>query len=369
MAEPCLGDKGYTEGEKIRADAIVKATRIRQVAAVAIAIDNALQIEENYSRQRDIADRSLAMAQRQHDHAKNVFWPRELQMLEEFGVMPEREPVDQRGKRYGGRLNASIAGAFAKKLAETKCNAPRYCTSHNQKNLQDLHLVKAMVSANAAVLGQKIAWELDQADYDTAMQRRHQVIGIGRGLMGQAASLYANASENLAKVGSGLGDRLNSALNSFGNAGRQSAMSANTSELMRNAYEYSNSPARVPNPVLNLGTAPNTGLQGVSAQPGGLDLNATIGDFNSGTMTHSFQTTNPSGQISMPSNVPTTNRGMIHNADVEAVNRGQVGNKDLARSGSKTYSFTDSRGDRGEITVDMSDFPLIFYDDQQPGTT
>lgn len=372
MADPCLGDSGYLEGERIRADAIITATRIRQVAAVAIAIDNALQIQDNYKAQRDIAKRGLQISQQQHGHLRDVFWPRELQMLEEFGTPEEIESIESMAWRNQGRLKSTIAGAFAKKMAETKCNAPRYCTSLNQKNLQDLHLTKSMVAANAGILGQKIAWETYQAKYDTSMQRRHQVIGLGRGLLGQAATLYGNASENIAKAGSHLGDRLNSALNSFGDAGRLSAMSGNQSELMRRAYELSESPNRVPSGLQTQGISDN-GLTSIGSQGTGLNLDQAMGDFSMSASTSSFQMNNPSSQIAngtiqTPTNYPMTNRGEYQNASAEAINQGRVGNWDLARSGSKEYTFTDSNGDRGSITVNMSDFPLIFYDDQQPGS-
>lgn len=373
MSKPCLGDEGYLQGERLRAEAIIKATRIRQVAAVAIAIDNAMQIQDNYKAQRDIAKRGLKMAQKQHGHLKDTFWPREEQMLNEFGQMEDIEDIDSMARRNSGRLKSTIAGAFAKKLAETKCNAPRYCTSLNQKSLQDLHLTKAMVAANAGILGQKIAWETYQAKYDTGMQRRHQVIGLGRNLLGQAASLYGNASENIAKAGSGLSDRLNSALNAFGNAGRLSAMSGNQSQLMRRAFELSDAPNRVPSGIQTQGISAS-GLTAIGSQGNGLNLDQAMGDFSMSATNASFQTANPSNQIpsgtiQTPSNYPLTNRGQHQSASVEAVNQGRVGNMDLARSGSHTYEFTDSNGDRGEITVDMSDFPLIFYDDQQPGST
>ena len=51
---------------------------------------------------------------------------------------------------------------------------------------------------------------------------------------------------------------------------------------------------------------------------------------------------------------------------LESGNDAVVGNRDLVRTGSKTYTFTDSDGDRGQITVSMDDFALKFADSVHP---
>jgi len=59
----CLNDDGYGPAEAVRAAAAQSAAIIRQVAAIAIALDNANQLVENYKDQRDISDRALKIAE------------------------------------------------------------------------------------------------------------------------------------------------------------------------------------------------------------------------------------------------------------------------------------------------------------------
>lgn len=177
----CLSDRGYRRGESIRASGAKNAAMIRQVAAIAIAIDNANQLVENYKKQRDISKRALTIAQKQQDHLKAVFWPREEQFLAEFSEPEAIEAVAVMGRRYGGRLAATVSGAFAKQLAEARCSFSRYCTSANKKLIQDLLMARANGVANARVLGRQIAFAEYQAREDTNYDRRIQAISLGRG--------------------------------------------------------------------------------------------------------------------------------------------------------------------------------------------
>ena len=197
----CMDGSGYESGEKIRTAAVSQAAMIRRVAALAIAIDNALQAVANYKKQRDIAKRSLAISKAQQKQLQDVYWPRELEFLAEFGTPEAIETVEVMGRRYGGRLLASIAGAFAKALREARCGGSRYCTSANRKMVQDLLLARSTAMANARVLGRNIAFAEFQARTDTNFNRRMQAIAIGRGLMGDAAKLLQNAAGGLASAG------------------------------------------------------------------------------------------------------------------------------------------------------------------------
>ena len=210
-----LTDGGYTVGEAARTSAADTASFIRQAAAGLIAIDNANRLVDNYKKQRDIQDRMLDISEEQQKHLEEVYWPREIQFLNEFSVGEPIEAVETMGKRYAGRLVSTVAGAFAPKLKDTKCSAARYCTSATTKALQDLLMARSAAMANARVLGRNIAFAEYQARNDVNVERRMQAVAIGRDLMQQAANLYASAGQGLAAAGSILSGQMGKALEAF----------------------------------------------------------------------------------------------------------------------------------------------------------
>lgn len=201
----CLGAEGYMKGEQARFDANMDAARIRKTAADIIAVDNAARAVSNYRQQHDVADRALDISEAQRRHAQATYWPRELEFMEEFANPEAVENIADMGRRYGGRLAATLAKGFAQRLAEAKRNAPRYCTSANAKTLQDLMIVRAQAVANGRVLGRNLAFAEYQARNDLNQERRMQAINVGRGLVGQAATLYATAGLGLAELGTQMG--------------------------------------------------------------------------------------------------------------------------------------------------------------------
>lgn len=213
---PCtLFDPGYVAGEAERTTAADAASYIRQAAAALIAIDNANRLVDNYKKQRDIQDRMLTISEEQQAHLSSVFWPRESQFLAEFSVGEPVEAVETMGRRYAGRLVATVAAAFAPKLKEARCGASRYCTSAATKELQDLLMARSTAMANARVLGRNIAFAEYQARNDVNLERRMQAVAIGRDLMQQAASLYQAAGQGLAAAGSILSQQMSRALEAF----------------------------------------------------------------------------------------------------------------------------------------------------------
>lgn len=118
-----LTDFGYIAGEGARTTAADAASIIRQVAAGLIAIDNANRLVENYKKQRDIQDRMLEISEQQQMHMEQVYWPRDIQFLNEFSVGEAIEAVETMGRRYAGRLVSTVAGAFAPKLKEAMLRA------------------------------------------------------------------------------------------------------------------------------------------------------------------------------------------------------------------------------------------------------
>ena len=229
----CITADGYREGERMRLEAINYASTSAQAVAVGVAILNAVDLIANYKKQRDIADRSTAIAEAQQKQVTDVYFPKELQFLAEFAQPEDVEAVEVLARRYAGRMVASVAGAFAPKLRELKCSMNRHCTSANKKAMQDMLLAKSFTMSNARALGRRIAYAEWQARNDVNFDRRVQAVGLGRGLIGQAASLLGSAGAGLAGASTDLFGGLNSALNAFSFAGQRNAEYANT----RMSYE------------------------------------------------------------------------------------------------------------------------------------
>lgn len=362
----CLSDSGYQNGEQIRADAVKRGSNIRQVGAIAIAIDNAARLIGNYRNQRDIADRSMSIAETNQRRTKNVYWPREMQFLKEFAESPEPiESVEDMGRRYGGRLAAMVADGFAKQIQKARCGFSRYCSSSNAKQIQDLMITQAKAVANARVLGRNIAFAEFQARHDTEFERRMQAVALGRGLTDQAASFLRAAGDGLASVGASLEGSLGSALEAFSYARRQGQLGTQGmgDAIPGASAQLAQTYARAPYPGDNLSQASTQGATLVSRY----NINPT-GFTNDAGPNAAMGITSPNPAIGSSlalsqANAFSTNQGM----QLERWNQGRVGNWDLARTGSMTYDFTDSDGDRGSITVNMSDFPLKFVDHKQPG--
>lgn len=353
----CLGTYGYNTGETIRTAGVKAAAIIRQVAAAAIAIDNANQLVKNYKAQRDISARALHLAQQQQGQLRTVYWPREEQFLTEFANPEAIETVDAMGRRYAGRLVSTVASAFARQIKEVKCAASRYCTSQHKKMMQDLLMARATGIANARVLGRNIAFAEYQARNDVNFERRAQAVAIGRGLLQQAATLYATAGQGLANVGGLYSGQLSSALEAFGYARRDYSNAAGgtaSATIAQGQYEYFNQ-QRAGTRMPSVGSQTPQGVNGV----------ATFG----------YDSSNQSFMHPDASNVMPTHSDRIFGdsfkgdewsptqtwGQAEAqLNEGEVGIDDLARGGIVPFEVIGITG--GVVLVDMSRFPLMNVD-------
>lgn len=203
----CVSDIGYTAGELARATATGTAALLRSAAMAAIAIDNANQAVDNFKKQWKVAKRGLTIAQEQQGQLESVFWPREIQLLNEFAAAPIHdgvetiETVEVLGRRYAGRLIAALAGRFAKAIQELRTTASRYNTSDYRKKLQELHLTRAFAIASARVMGRNIAWAEIQSREEVDWNRRKAVVGLGRGLMTEVAALMKSAGAAYGALG------------------------------------------------------------------------------------------------------------------------------------------------------------------------
>lgn len=361
----CLGDEGYKQGEIIRAQAAKSAAIIRQVAAIAIALDNANQLVENYKDQRDISDRALKIAEKQQKHISEVFWPREAQFLNEFSTPEAIESVAVMGRRYGGRLASMVSGGFAQQLREARCSFSRYCTSANKKLIQDLLMARSIGIANARALGRSIAFAEFQARNDTNYQRRMQAVAIGRGLMQQAATLYASAGRGLAAAGQAISEQLSSSLEAFGYARRDyrnaigGAPGGYNSVLMQGQTEYAQR---------SINNGPSQVSSGVSSQR----WDGSLASFGYGSAMSSFTSlsaSNTFGEYNVASPWNLSERGQpspwVFQQAEKQMNEGDVGNRSMSRFGTYEYAVKGITG--GSVTVSMGDFPLYYSDEYNPG--
>lgn len=351
----CMDGTGYAKGEATRTAAVSQAAKIRQAAALAIAIDNALQAVNNYKKQRDIAKRSLAISKAQQKQLQDVYWPRELEFLAEFGTPEAIETVEVMGRRYGGRLLASIAGAFAKALKEARCGGSRYCTSANRKMTQDLLLARSTAMANARVLGRNIAFAEFQARTDTNFNRRMQAIAIGRGLMGDAAKLLQNAAGGLASAGNIVSQQFTSAIQAFGYARFRSQQHADGLVARDNMARETYTPngGRSGDPFFDAGLATQNGI-GYQSSVGSV-MDQSAGGFGTN---FNFGTEEGAG-LSQRDQFSSSLPGLQ-----EVNNDMDVGDDDLVRTGTVTFPVASIVG--GSVTIDMERFGLRFADDENP---
>lgn len=359
----CLGDAGYSSGETIRSTAVANVALAKQIAAAAIAIDNANRLIDNYKDQRDISKRTLEISKAQQNQLSTVFWPREEAFLNEFSVPEVVEEVEVMGARYAGRLVSAVAFAFSAQLKEARCSAPRYCTSANTKRIQDLMMARGVAMANARVLGRNIAFAEYQARQDINLSRRMQAVALGRGLINQAMSLFQAAGQGFAAAGRVLGSQLSSSLEAFG---YNREVRAN--ELARQAGGFQDASAVMPGawPGMYDGAAPSDARMPGTVQdvPSFQNRISNFG-YNSGTQAM-YDLSAPNLMKGDESGLSRGEPEQLNYSQAEKMNDARIGNNDLARSG--IFSFPVI-GAPGTVLVDMSKFPLKYVDDKTEGMT
>lgn len=337
-----VSNDGYKKAEKIRADAVTDATNIRRVGAIAIAIANATEVIRNYRKTRDLADRSLKIAEEERQHVRTVYWPYELKFLQEFGTPEEVETAEAYGRRFAGRLIPPVARAFAQAMQKTKCQASRYCSSQFVQIMQTLYQAQSTAITNAKIMGYIAGFNYAQSKKDLNDERRRQAIGIGKGLFGQAANLYKAALGSLTQGLQGSFEGLNNALEAFGFAERHTLQSVPSIEHYYPEWEGT-----------TIGMGDYGGYGFGQSRTRGPDLSRFGGEAVQGAV----MDTSVKGILSEDDMAAW--RQPYHNfatMQKEDWNEGIIGTMDSVRSGSKTYTFTDSDGDRGSITVSMEDF-------------
>lgn len=196
-----VDDSGYLIAETARFLGARLSAGIKQGVTVAQAAINSRDAISNFKKLSRISERAIVIEEQEQRHLRDVYWPRELQFLNEFTKPRKWETQAVLAKRYAGRMWAPVAGAFAKKLKELELNRQRYHGKSYMHAVQELTVAMAQTKANMFVLADRIAFAEVQAVNDTDFERRKQAIALRQGLMGQAAQLMMSAAGGLADAG------------------------------------------------------------------------------------------------------------------------------------------------------------------------
>jgi hypothetical protein len=221
MANFCVSAQGYAIAESMRFTAVGTAATMRQVAAVAEFALYAVDTIKNFRKLRNVSSQALSIEEQQQAHLKNVYWPAELQFLNEFTAPVAWDDQATLTSRYVGRLWPPLAAIFAKRREKLKCDAPRYCAPALAQRLADLRVEEGAARANAMLLARRIAFEEVQAVSDTNFERRKQAIAMRQGLLGQAASLMQAAAQGYSGALAASVGAANAALQGLGAATAQ----------------------------------------------------------------------------------------------------------------------------------------------------
>jgi hypothetical protein len=222
----CVTDFGYVAAEGARFLGVTSAAVIRSTASIAAFALNSSDAIKNYNKLASISSRALSIEEQQHNHLKNVYWPRETQFLNEFTQPTPWEDQSVLARRYAGRMWAPIASMYAKKLKEWECSKNRYCGSAYMRAIQELLVARATTKANVEAICDRIAFYEIQQVRDTDFERRKAAIALRQGLVGQAAALMQSAAQGLAAAGAEAAQGASQALQAFGYYGNRDGTAA-----------------------------------------------------------------------------------------------------------------------------------------------
>jgi hypothetical protein len=211
----CISNSAYQTAENLRTAAALTNAVLKQGALIFEAVESGKALIDNYRKQHELAKRAQDIAEAIQGQ-QSMFWAAEQQFKNEFTVAGPIESVETMARRYSGRLVSTVLGGFATKIHEVKCSMNRYCTSANQKALQDVYLMRSFAVSAARTLGRNIAFAEYQARTDLNWERRKQAAALGRKLTGDASGLIKSAGAGLASIGAGHEQSFNSALKGIG---------------------------------------------------------------------------------------------------------------------------------------------------------
>ena len=213
---PCLSGIGYTAAAKLHLAAVTDAALLARVTAVAVVGINTLAAIRNAQKQFSIADRAMGQQEELIGYAQGTFWPRETELL---NAVSDAQPVDSEAmlaSRIARRMTPALSAAFNDKMVKARRCRSRYCTGAYKAAMLELANAKREVLANALVLARKMAFLEFQAREDVDWKKRQQLLGLGRGLMSEAAALYGAAGLGMHGIGQAIGTSLSGALQFLG---------------------------------------------------------------------------------------------------------------------------------------------------------
>lgn len=373
--ENCMDNSGYTSGESIRSTAYIAATGLRSLSALNIATVNANSMINSYKLLHDIAVKSVALAERQQQRLKDVFWTREIEQVNEFGNKDySLEDPFYLGRRYAGRIASVVTAGFARQMKQLKCNASRYCTSAFEKSRQDLIALRTAAQLSARQLGRNIGYAEHMTREETDWNRRMQAAALGRGLMTDAANLMSAAAGGLASSASLKAQTFNSSMANLGYNVGQFVDAFKQYKEVRNSnggtYTMAKNPAAMNDPTKSptgLGghTSPSYGVlasDGVFSQAGVSAWSWDGGKFMSDLMAPSQQQKAYDAAGDFVLDTKGYGQGAYGESIVpvahDRVNYADVGNVSLARTGAVSFPVSG-----GAVKVSMKAFGLAFTDD------
>lgn len=355
----CISNSAYAAAQKSKTTAVLINAGLKSIQYIAEAVLSGQDLIDNYRKQHDLALRAQAIAEAIQGQ-QSMFWAAEQQFKNEFVVPEVIEDVEVMGRRYSGRLVASVLGAFASKIHEVKCSMNRYCTSANQKALQDIYLMRSFAVSAARTLGRNIAFAEYQARTDLNWERRKQAAALGRKLTGDASGLIKSAGAGLASIGAGHERSLNSALMAAGQALFRPDMNPERPESREEAgmmysdqttYQSGN---QVYGPSISSAYQSNNGAQMYGSDDG------AIQSANSLASSISSNNTEPPSDLITEADFKQPGDGdELPSLYMDSDNQNVNGPTDKVRRGSVVF---DVVGGPGKVRVDLDKFEVGYAD-------
>lgn len=180
-------DVGYTSAATL--------TTVAQVAVATLSFQAAeLMATSIY----DIAYRNWEIARELHDFWAGVYGAHEAQLIDEvFGApayVPQYDTVE-------GRAVAGVRRAYRGQLNELARRSSPYCFKATSHQMAMLAAQEALAVGNTSAFARRYEDARKEAKDDTNFSRKHQALGLGRGILGSAASYGQNAAALFGKLG------------------------------------------------------------------------------------------------------------------------------------------------------------------------
>jgi hypothetical protein len=218
--------------------AMEAAALLANAAAIAVAVYNTMAAIEIADKQYEIAKGYLDIARELHDYWLNTFKPCEQAYVAEACAAPVYQP---RYEETAGRYVASVRQQFRKSIDNVVRTSSRYCTGLTAAMMKDIAIAEAQAVGSARNFAYRYEEARKERKDDIRWSRRHNALGLGRGLLGEAAQ-YGQAAGKI------LGDLGGQAV-----AGANGAMQFLGNQLNRNqtAYPQRGVGTQAPAPVEN----------------------------------------------------------------------------------------------------------------------